>query len=107
MRIQPIVFLTMLQLTPITGFSNSTATVEDIMIVSKYTGMCGVFSQLSKFQESTKMDNGDEFLERFFNTELSRLNTTPEEFIKNCNKATETYDGYMETFKKMSDSKSK
>ncbi|HHR6170838.1 TPA: hypothetical protein ACS71B_000536 [Providencia alcalifaciens] len=76
-------------------------TIKDLMLVSKYSGMCGVFYQLTRFQETTQMDKGDEFLERFMNTELARMNLKPEEFVKNCNDATKTYETYKNDLREM------
>lgn len=66
------------------------------LILAKYAGMCGVFVQMSAFQESTKMPGGDEFIARFLNTELARLGTSIEDFVRNCNKAVAHYDGVMQ-----------
>ena len=39
--------------------------IIEMMVVSKATGMCGVFAQMVNFQQSTKMPGGDEFIVRF------------------------------------------
>jgi hypothetical protein len=67
-----------------------------MMVVAKATGMCGVLSQLVRFQESTKMKGGDEFVMRFLNTEAARLGHTVESFIGQCPDIVEKYKGYME-----------
>ncbi|MTC37600.1 hypothetical protein GKR70_03465 [Providencia alcalifaciens] len=94
-----------LNLVPISVFSKDIGMVEELMIVSKYSGMCGVFYQLTRFQEATQMDKGDEFLERFMNTELARMNLKPEEFVKNCNDATKTYENYKKNLNEVKDEK--
>jgi len=68
--------------------------VQDLMLASKWTGMCGVYQQMSAFQESTKMTEGDEFIRRFVNTELARLDITQQQFIDYCKKASATYNKY-------------
>jgi hypothetical protein len=67
-----------------------------MMVVAKATGMCGVLSQLVRFQETTKMKGGDEFVMRFLNTEAARLGHTVEFFIGQCPDIVEKYKGYME-----------
>ncbi len=67
-----------------------------MMVVAKATGMCGVLSQLVRFQEATKMKGGDEFVMRFLNTEAVRLGYTVESYIGQCPDIVEKYKGYME-----------
>ena len=67
-----------------------------MMVVAKATGMCGVLSQLVRFQETTKMKGGDEFVMRFLNTEAARLGHTVESYIGQCPSVIEKYKGYME-----------
>lgn len=63
-----------------------------VMIVSKTTGMCGAISQMTKFQESTQLSGGDEFIERFIKSELGRLDMTAQEFVDSCSKSIESYN---------------
>ncbi|OUR70774.1 hypothetical protein A9Q78_11785 [Methylophaga sp. 41_12_T18] len=74
--------------------SESTQLVE-MMVTAKATGMCGVFSQMARFQESTKMPGGDEFIVRFLNTEAARLGYSLEEFMAACPTVTKNYNAYM------------
>jgi hypothetical protein len=67
-----------------------------MMVVAKATGMCGVLSQLARFQETTKMEGGDEFIMRFLNTEAARLGHTVQSYIGQCPGIIEKYKGYME-----------
>jgi hypothetical protein len=67
-----------------------------MMVVAKATGMCGVLSQLVRFQETTKMKGGDEFVMRFLSTEAARLGHTVESYIGQCPDIIEKYKGYME-----------
>lgn len=67
-----------------------------MMVVAKATGMCGVLSQLVRFQETTKMKGGDEFVMRFLNTEAARLGHTVESYVGQCPDVIEKYNGYME-----------
>ncbi|QXO59313.1 hypothetical protein JC794_08480 [Morganella morganii] len=69
-----------------------------VMVVSKTAGMCGMVSQMTRFQESTKINGGDEFIERFIKSELGRLDLTPQEFVDHCSKSIESYNKLKETF---------
>ena len=75
---------------------NEYGEIVGMMVVAKATGMCGVLSQLIRFQETTKMKGGDEFIMRFLNTEAARLGHTVDTFVGQCPNVTEKYKGYME-----------
>ncbi len=51
------------------------------------------------FQSQTKMNGGDEFVERFLQTEAARLGTTVEERFKMCDKAISNYDTWFKLMK--------
>ncbi len=70
--------------------------IVGMMVVAKATGMCGVFSQLVMFQETTKMKGGDEFIMRFLNTEAARLGHTVDSLVGQCPGVVKKYKGYME-----------
>lgn len=61
------------------------------LVAAKFLGGCGIFSQMAKFQESTKMLGGNEFIERFYTVESARLGLSPLEYGENCRKAEEMY----------------
>lgn len=69
--------------------------VIDMMVSAKATGMCGVFSQMVNFQQSTKMAGGDEFIVRFLTTEAGRLGHTLESFMAQCPVVVENYNENM------------
>nr|WP_294971551.1 hypothetical protein [uncultured Pseudomonas sp.] len=71
--------------------------VQDMMVVSKMTGACGIAQQMAEFQRTTQMPGGDEFVARFWKTEFARLGVTQEEYIKNCEKSFELYSNYWKT----------
>lgn len=58
--------------------------VQDLMLVSKMTGVCGVMQQMGAFQSSTQMPGGAEFIERFWKKEFARLGKTQAQFFKEC-----------------------
>lgn len=67
------------------------APLRDLLIISKATGMCGTIQQMVAFQESTKMDGGDEFITRFVSTEAARLGQTVPEFVTQCESSITVY----------------
>ena len=69
-------------------------TISNLMLTSKYAGLCGMYGQMVQFQQSTKMAGGDEFMERFINTELSRMNIDLVQFARQCKQSIEIYDTY-------------
>lgn len=79
--------------------NNSDSDEIRLMLISaKMHGMCGLVHQMAQFQESTKLDGGDEFILRFMSTELARLNMTAEEFLASCDKVASYYKYYMNLF---------
>jgi len=69
------------------GESESDETTEwliQMMVTAKATGMCGLFSQMSRFQQTTQIPGGDEFMARFLRTEAARLGYSIEEFTETC-----------------------
>ena len=68
----------------------------DLMVTSKAVGMCGTITQMASFQEATKMDGGDEFIDRFLSTEMARLGKTLPQFIKECEMAISVYNNTIE-----------
>jgi len=75
------------------------------MVIAKVSGMCGLFTQMARFQETTKMEGGDEFITRFLATEATRLGHTSNSFIKACPKVTEDYKVFMEALNESEDKK--
>ena len=69
-----------------------------LLVTAKAAGMCGVFSQMANFQETTKMPGGDEFIVRFFSTEAARLGHTLESFMQQCPVVVSRYVETMELF---------
>ena len=75
--------------------NSETDAIIDAMVIAKTTGMCGVFGQMSRFQESTKMPGGDEFVLRFLRTEAARLGQDLSSFLATCSRMPEQYNGIM------------
>ena len=67
-----------------------------LMSLGKLTGNCGIFRAQVVFQEETVLDNGDEFLSRYWTMEAARLGKTLEEYVQYCltymNEYTEQYE---------------
>ena len=72
-------------------------TLVDLLIFAKATGMCGTIKQMVVFQEITKMPGGDEFIMRFLNTEMARLDKTLPQFLKECEFSISEYTNAMKS----------
>ncbi|MFM5646352.1 hypothetical protein [Aeromonas caviae] len=68
------------------------ASIQDMLLVSKMTGICGVMQQMAAFQSSTKMPSGSEFIKRFWQTEFARLGKSQETFLKECEGSIAAYN---------------
>jgi len=75
--------------------------VQDIMVISKMTGICGTMQQMAQFQKVTKMAGGDEFISRYWHTEMARLGLTEQAFLKQCEIAISLYSVYWDEFERM------
>ena len=64
---------------------------EEVLVLSKVSGVCGVMQQMVAFQRSTQMAGGDEFITRFWTTEFARLGKSQKQFIAECEFAIEVY----------------
>ena len=65
---------------------------QGIMAVSKIAGACGILDSMLHFQKTTKMQGGDEFIARFWATEMARLGLSMKKYSDRCDKAITTYD---------------
>ena len=65
--------------------------MQDILSVAKMTGACGILQAQSAFQANTKLEGGDKFVERFWNTESTRLGKTPDQYTKDCQASITAY----------------
>ena len=98
MRNYLVIFILMLS-APLQAKEKSDAEfIVELMVVAKATGMCGVFSQMANFQETTKMSGGDEFIVRFLKTEAARLGHTLESLMKTCPPVVKKYNDTMKIF---------
>jgi hypothetical protein len=68
------------------------ASMQDMLLVSKMTGACGVMQQMAAFQSSTEMPGGSEFIKRFWQTEFARLGKSQETFLKECEGSIAAYN---------------
>lgn len=68
--------------------------IKAILVVGKMSGACGIFRQQVIFQESTKMDKGDDFIQRFWTTEAARLGHTLAEYAQQCHETMKVYREY-------------
>jgi hypothetical protein len=80
----------------------SEESVLELLVTAKFSGGCGVITQMASFQQSTKMPGGDEFLGRFLNTESARLGMTVKQYLEQCRQSTQMYQTYYDEFEKAS-----
>lgn len=89
-------FLLILSISVVWSSENNRQDENEAMLTllaqAKMAGICGTYKQMALFQESTKMVGGDQFLNRYINTEVARLNITHATLLKMCENAVQTYD---------------
>jgi len=66
--------------------------MEQILAISKIAGACGSMNQMINFQTQTKLEGGDKFVVRFWETESARLGNTLEQMSSQCDNALNIYD---------------
>ena len=67
---------------------------QGLLSTAKIAGACGILDSLIHFQNTTKMNGGDEFVSRFWSLEATRLGISVEELSTRCNQALAAYDTY-------------
>lgn len=67
----------------------------ELLVSAKFAGGCGILGLQARFQADTTMNGGDEFLERFVNTETARLGVTFARYTELCDQANARYDDYL------------
>lgn len=63
-----------------------------ILSTAKVAGSCGILDSMVHFQETTKMDGGDEFVSRFWAVEAARLGMSVQKMSEQCDKTVTLYD---------------
>jgi hypothetical protein len=66
--------------------------LNQALAIAKLTGACGVVAQMINLQNMTKLEGGDEFIDRFLKTELARLDISIEQYNKQCTDSVEAYN---------------
>jgi hypothetical protein len=77
----------------------NSGTLHGIMAAAKLTGVCGTFHQMVVFQDYTKIQGGDEFIDQFLAAEAIRLGWSDDEFAKQCERSTTLYNELFESAK--------
>lgn len=80
-----------LLLAPMTLAAQGGLSLESFLVVGKASGACGILDQQLQFQSTTRMDGGEAFVFRFWNTESARLGMTLEQYSKHCDTSLDTY----------------
>lgn len=65
---------------------------QEILAISKMSGVCGILNSMIYFQKTTKMPGGDEFVKRFWSVEAARLGFSMQEYSDHCSQSIEVYD---------------
>lgn len=61
------------------------------LAIAKIAGACGIMDEMIDFQKKTKMEGGDEFVTRFWQTESARQGKTVEQVSDDCNRSITMY----------------
>ena len=65
---------------------------QGILAIAKITGACGIMDEMVSFQKKTKMEGGDDFVFRFWQTESARQGKTVQQMHDDCNQAISAYE---------------
>ncbi|MEW8442024.1 MAG: hypothetical protein AB2689_28085, partial [Candidatus Thiodiazotropha taylori] len=65
---------------------------QEVLVVAKIAGACGILDSIINFQKTTKMPGGDEFVSRFWSVEAARMGISIEQLSQRCDKAVVMYD---------------
>jgi hypothetical protein len=84
-----------------TAHAEGEASLQDMILVSKMAGVCGVMQQMATFQETTQMPGGNEFIERFWKTEFARLGKSQATFFKECESSIAIYNQLWQASEKL------
>ncbi len=68
--------------------------IDELLSTGKLHGLCGSLYQQNIFQKSTKMQGGDEFMQRFWTAEAARLGMTIKEFVESCDFISKKYNKF-------------
>ena len=68
------------------------SSVRGTLALAKMTGACGILNSMIHFQETTKLENGEVFVVRFWATEAARLGMSSEELAIKCNGSVTAYN---------------
>jgi hypothetical protein len=77
---------------PVALRAEDTIDPQGILAIAKITGACGIMDEMVSFQKKTKMEGGDDFVFRFWQTESARQGKTVQQMHDDCNKAISAYD---------------
>ncbi len=65
---------------------------QGILAVAKIAGSCGILDEMIDFQKKTKLEGGNLFVTRFWETEAARRGMTVKEMSNQCDQAILSYD---------------
>ena len=98
-----VFFLVLLVLISTSGYpendeSSGAEFGQELLSIGKLSGACGIFKLQIEFQENTKLEGGEKFIERFWTTEAARLGKSLEGYAAACHQAVSGYSTYFDFF---------
>jgi len=65
---------------------------QGILAIGKMAGACGILDSMIQFQKSTRMNDGEAFVLRFWEVEAARLGMSVQQLSDKCNQSVSAYD---------------
>ncbi|HYD63074.1 MAG TPA: hypothetical protein VEC35_22155 [Noviherbaspirillum sp.] len=78
-------------------------TLQEVLLLGKFNGNCGMLRQLADFQKTANIAGADELLSRFTVAEAERLGCTTADYIERCQRAAAVYNYIWDESGKMND----
>ena len=76
----------------VTPAQSKELTPQDILVIAKMAGACGILDSMIQFQNTTRMAGGNEFVTRFWSVEAARLGMSVEQLSDRCTRSINAYD---------------
>ena len=70
---------------------------QTALATAKMAGACGILDQMIHFQKTTRIEGGDLFVTRFWETEAARLGMDVQGLSNLCDKSILTYESLFQT----------
>ncbi|MCL1860745.1 MAG: hypothetical protein FWG52_04320 [Proteobacteria bacterium] len=63
-----------------------------LLVATKMAGACGILDSMIQFQETTRLEGGDEFVTRFWSVEAARLGMSVKQLSNQCDQSISAYE---------------